>query len=133
MKIRRSVLQCGLLALTSLGCGEEDVVNGFATYGSTKLQGFVSRVDGSPVGGITVFGSFGPDAFGLPVTTNAQGLYELEAVSYTPLDMEPFTDSTVACRLTVGQGLADTTVTVRFVGPGKTPTPRILNFIVAAP
>jgi hypothetical protein len=126
-------IRWAVAALPSLGCGDGDIVNGFATYGSTKLQGFVSRADGSPVAGIQLFASFGPGAFGHPVTMDAEGIYRVDAVSHTPLDLEPFTNGDVPCRLTVGAGLADTTITVHFVPSGQTPTPRILNFTVAAP
>jgi hypothetical protein len=129
MPLRHAVLRPAFAALLTLSCGGEDVVNGFATYGSAKLQGFVSRPDGSPVANIPVFAGFGPDAFGHGVRTDARGLYELQSASHQPLDEPPFTDGVIQCRISVGQ-LADTLVPVRFAA---TPTPVTVNFVVAAP
>lgn len=133
MQFPSTVLIGALVALASLSCREEQVVNGFATYGSGRVQGFVSRADGSPVAGILVSASFGPAAFGHSVQTDARGLYELQAESYTPLDQSPFVDGVVQCRVTVGQALADTLVTVRFAASGQTPVPVTVNFVVAGP
>lgn len=133
MKIRQAVLMGALIALTSLGCGEETVVNGFATYGSGRLQGFVTSTDGSPVADVAVIASFGPDAFGHSVQTDTRGLYELEAVSHQQLDQSPFTDSLIQCRITVGQGLADTLVPVRFAPPGQAALPVTVNLVVPSP
>lgn len=132
MKLRRTMLSAQLV-LGSLACGGGDVIDGFATYGSTKLQGFVSRSDGSPVSGVDVFASFGPDAFGSQAKTDARGLYELTVDSYIPLDQAPFTEGTIACRLAVEQELADTTVTARFTPTDQTPIPMTVNFTVVAP
>jgi hypothetical protein len=132
MPIRYTVLGAAFAALVTLSCGG-DVVNGFATYGSSKLQGFVSRPDGSPVANIDVFAGFGPDAFGLGVKTDVRGLYELKAVSHQPLDVPPFSDGVIPSRIVVGQGLADTLVSVRFAATGQDPTPFTVNFVVAAP
>ena len=122
-----------IIVLTSLGCGGETVVNGFATYGSGKIQGFVTGAGGSPVAGVTVVASFGPDAFGHSVQTDARGLYELEAASYQPLDQSPFADSLIQCRITVGQSLMDTLVPVRFAPLGQAAVPVTVNFVVPAP
>ena len=132
MLLRQVVFAIGFASVGAFGCGG-DVVNGFATYGSGKLQGFVSRPDGSPVVNINVFASFGPDAFGLPVETDSRGLYELETVTHTPLEEAPFNEGMIPCRVTVGQGLADTLVTVRFAPTGQSPTPVTVNFVVEVP
>src|SRR5687768_11528151 len=105
MLLRSAVVSGAVAALVTLGCGKE-IING-ATYGSGRLQGFVSRSDGTPVADIQVGASFGPDAFGArsPTRTDARGLYELEGVSHQPLDEPPFTpDSVIPCRLVVGSG-----------------------------
>jgi hypothetical protein len=133
MPLRYALLNAALAVLVTLSCGGGDVVNGFGTYGSGRLQGFVSRPDGSPVADIDVFASFGPNAFGHGVKTDARGLYELEAVSHTPLDQPPFTDGVVQCRIGVGQGLTDTLVSVRFAATGQSPIPLTVNFVVEAP
>jgi hypothetical protein len=133
MSIRKATLIGGLAVFAGLGCGDGDIINGFETFGSTALQGFVSRGDGSPVVGVNVFASFGPDAFGSQATTDARGLYELRADTHTPIDQAPFSQGMIECRLGVGQGLADTTVTVRFVEKGQTPVPMTVNFVVVAP
>jgi hypothetical protein len=123
-----------LVAMMGMACGEEEeVVNGFATYGSGRLQGFVSRSDGSPVAGIQVSASFGPGAFGHSVQTDMRGLYELEAVSYTPLDEAPFTNGVIQCRITVGQALTDTLVSVPFAASGQGAIPVTVNFVVDPP
>jgi hypothetical protein len=132
MLFRQAVLRIAFGVLATLGCGG-DVIDGFATYGAGRLQGFVTRPDGSPVAGIDVFAGFGPDAFGLSVKTDARGLYELEAVSHQPLDEDPFTQGAIQCRVVVGQGLADTLVAVGFAPTGQTPIPVTVNFAVAAP
>lgn len=131
MRLPRILLLGAIVALSSSACREEQVVNGFATYGSGRLQGFVSRADGSPVAGVSVIASFGPDAFGHSVPTDARGLYELVAESFTPLDQPPFADSVVQCRVSVGQALADTLVMVRFAASGQSPVPVTVNFVVA--
>jgi hypothetical protein len=120
-------------ALLTLGC--DGNLNGFATYGSGKLQGFVSRTDGTSVADIEVFVSFGPDAFGArtPTRTDARGLYEVEGVSHQSLDDPPFTDSVIPCRIVVGPGLADTIVPVRFAATNQTPVPVTVNFVVDPP
>jgi len=133
MKHRQAALMGALIVLTSLACGEERIVNGFATYGSGKLQGFVTSTDGSPVADVAVVASFGPDAFGHGVQTDTRGLYELEAVSHQPLDQSPFSDSLIQCRITVGQGLADTLVAVRFAPPGQVAVPVTVNLVVPSP
>jgi hypothetical protein len=133
MPLRYTVLRAALAVLVMLGCGGGDVVNGFATYGSGSLQGFVTRPDGSPVANFDVFASFGPDAFGHGVKTDARGLYELQSTSHQPLDIPPFADSVIQCSIAVGQGLADTLVPVRFAPTGEDPTPLTVNFVVAAP
>ena len=133
MPLRYSVLTVALAAFVTLSCGDGDVVNGFATYGSGKLQGFVTRPDGSPIANIDVFASFGPNAFGHGVKTDARGLYELQSVSHQPLDEPVFTDGVIPCRVTVGQGLADTLVPVRFAPTNQNPIPVTVNFVVAAP
>jgi hypothetical protein len=133
MKLQQAALMVALLVLTSLGCGEGDVVNGFATYGSGKLQGFVTSTDGSPVADVAVVASFGPGAFGHSVQTDPRGLYELEATSHAELDQSPFTDSLIQCRITVGQGLADTLVPVRFAPPGQAAVPVTVNLVVPSP
>jgi hypothetical protein len=133
MPLPRTVLISALVALANLACGEEEVVNGFGTYGSGKLQGFVSRADGSPVAEVFVIASFGPGAFVISEQTDARGLYELEATSYTPLDQVPFTDGVVQSRITVGEGLADTLVMVRFAPSGQNPVPVTVNFVVTPP
>jgi hypothetical protein len=122
-----------MIVLTSFGCGEGEIVNGFGTYGSGKLQGFVTSTDGSPVAAVTVAASFGPDAFGHSVQTDTRGLYELEATSYQPLDQSPFADSLIQCRITVGQSLVDTLVPVRFAPPGQAAVPVTVNLVVPAP
>jgi hypothetical protein len=131
MPLRYPALSGAFAALLALGCGSGDVVNGFGTYGSGRLQGFVTRPDGSPVAAIDVFASFGPGAFGHSVKTDARGLYDLEGVSYGPLDQLPFTDGVVQTRIDVG--LTDTLVPVRFAPTGQDPTPVTVNFVVAAP
>lgn len=123
----------GLLVLSSFGCGEGDVLNGFGTYGSGRVQGFVTATDGAPVAGISVAASFGPGAFGHSVQTDTRGLYELEAASHAELDQSPFTDSLIPCRITVGQDLADTVVQVRFAPPGHAAVPVTVNLVVPAP
>jgi hypothetical protein len=132
MRARQALLM-SVIVLTSLGCGEEKVVNGFATYGSGKLQGFVTSAEGAPVPGVSVVASFGPGAFGHSVQTDARGLYELEATSHQELDQSPFTDSLIQCRITVGQSLVDTVVPVRFAPPGQAAVPVTVNLVVSAP
>ena len=132
MKLGQAI-PMGVILLTSFGCGGETVVNGFATYGSGKIQGFVTGTGGAPVAGVIVVASFGPDAFGHGVQTDTRGLYELEAASHTPLDQSPFTDSLIQCRITVGQSLVDTLVPVRFAPPGQAAVPVTVNFVVPAP
>jgi hypothetical protein len=132
MGIRETVLSLALAGLVTLGCGEEDVVNGFAAYGSGRLQGFVSRGDGSPVTGIDVFANFGPGLIVHSVKTDDRGLYELTAESHTPLDQAPFNAGAIECNLAVGT-LADTSVSVSFAATGQVPVPKTVNFIVAAP
>jgi hypothetical protein len=95
MHLRYALLNAALVTLISLGCDGGHVVNGFGTYGSGSLQGFVSRPDGSPVANIVVFASFGPDAFGHGIETDARGLYELESSSYQALDQPPFSDGVI--------------------------------------
>ncbi len=133
MPLRSAVFSAALAAVVLLSCDGEDVVNGFATYGSGRLQGFVSRPDGSPVANIDVVAGFGPDAFGHGVKTDARGLYELQSVSHQPLDEPPFSDGVIPCRIAVGQGLTDTLVSVRFAATGQDPNPVTVNFVVAAP
>jgi hypothetical protein len=133
MKPQQAALIGALIALTSWACGEETIVNGFATYGSGKLQGFVTSTDGSPVADVAVVASFGPDAFGHSAHTDTRGLYELEAVSHQQLDQSPFADSLIQCRVTVGQGLADTLVPVRFAPPGQAAVPVTVNLVVPSP
>ena len=132
MPLGYAVLSGAVAALVALSCSG-DVVNGFATYGSGKLQGFVSRPNGSPLADFDVFASFGPDAFGSGVKTDARGLYELEAVTHTPLDQPPFANGIIQCRIAVGQGLTDTLVQIRFAPTGESPTPVTTNFVVIAP
>src|SRR3954466_2998877 len=112
MALRHAALSGALAALVTLSCGG-DIIDGFATYGSVKLQGFVSRSDGSPVDSVDVFAGFGPDAFGLGVKTDSRGLYELQAVSHQPLDVAPFMNGVIQTRIVVGQGLADSLLQVR--------------------
>jgi hypothetical protein len=133
MKLRQAIPMGAIMVLISFGCGGDTVVNGFATYGSGKLQGFVTSTDGAPVAGASVGASFGPGAFGHSVQTDARGLYELEATSYQELDQSPFTDSLIQCRITVGQSLADTLIPVRFAPPGQAAVPVTVNFVVPAP
>lgn len=133
MKLQQAVLMSAMTVLTSFGCGGETIIDGFGTYGSGKLQGFVTSTSGSPVADVTVAASFGPDAFGHSVQTDIRGLYELEAVSYQPLDQTPFTDSLIQCKITVGQSLVDTLVPVRFAPPGRAAVPVTVNFVVPAP
>src|ERR687889_1898620 len=97
MMLRSAVLRGAAAAVLTSGCG--DTQNGFATYGSGKLQGFVSRTDGTPLADIEVFAGFGPNAFGLSARTDRRGLYELQGFSHQPLDEPPFTDSVIPCRL----------------------------------
>jgi hypothetical protein len=128
----RQILLSTALAFPTVGYGG-DVVDGFGTYGSAKLQGFVSRPDGSPVAGVDVFAAFGPDAFGLGVKTDARGLYELQADSHQPLDALPFSQGVIPCRVSVGQGLADTLISVRFAPTGEPVTLTTINFVVSSP
>jgi hypothetical protein len=131
---RTIVVRGALAALLPLGCGESH--NGFAPEGLGRIQGFVSRADGTPVADVPVGASFGPDAFGPrnEARTDARGLYELEAVSYQSLDDPPFTaDSVIPCRLIVGTGLADTIVPVRFAPINRSPVPVTVNFVVDPP
>jgi hypothetical protein len=85
-----------------LGCGNE-VNNGLPTYGSAKLQGFVSQSDGTPLADTEVFASYGPDAFGLRARTDRRGLYEIQGVSRQPIDEPPFDDGLILSRLIVGR------------------------------
>ena len=127
-------LVAAIVCAGSLGCGgRNDVVNGFATYGSARIQGFVSRPDGSPVPDVAVFASFGPGAFGHSVDTDSRGLYEWAGDTHTPLEEPPFSDGVIHCRLTVGEGLADTVVTVRFAPTGQEPTLVTVNFVIPSP
>ena len=115
-----------------LGCGKE-VNNGLATYGSAKLQGFVSQSDGTPLADTEVFVSFGPDAFGLSARTDQRGLYEVQGVSHRPIDEPPFDDGLILSRLVVGPGLADTLITLQFATTNQAPVPVTVNFVVDAP
>jgi hypothetical protein len=131
MMLRSAVLSGAAAAVLTSGCG--DTQNGFATYGSGKLQGFVSRTDGTPLADIEVFAGFGPDAFGLSARTDRRGLYELQGFSHQPLDEPPFTDSVIPCRLIIAPGLADTIVPVRFAATNRIPVPVTVNFVVDPP
>ena len=133
MVFPQHVLASVLVLAGALACGNDEVVNGFAVYGSGRLQGFVTRPDGSPVADISVFGDFGPGAFGHSVQTDSRGLYELHRDSHTSLDQPPFSEGAIPCRVTVGAGLADTLVTVRFAPTGQSPVPVTLNLVVDAP
>lgn len=83
MSRRTLVVSAVVAALLTWGCGGE-IINGFTTYGSGRLQGFVTRTDGTPVPDIQVFASFGPDAFGLGIRTDQRGLYEIEGLPTNP-------------------------------------------------
>jgi hypothetical protein len=119
MILRPAILGTLFAAFLATGCGDDDIIDGFGTFGSASIQGFVLRPDGSPVAGINVFADFGPNAFALGVQTDARGLYELRADSHQPLADAPFSDGVIQTRISVGQGLADTLLAIRFAPEGQ--------------
>jgi hypothetical protein len=133
MSLSATKLSLAAAALALLSCGDGDVVNGFATYGSAQIQGFVTGADGAPVANAEVSASFGPDAFGLGGRTDSRGLYGITAVSPLPLDQPPFDDSVIPCRITVGEASVDTLVPVRFVAKAQTVTPVTVNLVLPEP
>lgn len=131
-KLSRRTVLLGAAGLVLLGCGNE-VNNGLPTYGSAKLQGFVSQSDGTPLADTEVFASFGPDAFGLRARTDRRGLYAIQGVSRQPIDEPPFDDGLILSRLIVGPGLADTLIILQFAATNQVSPPVTVNFVVDPP
>lgn len=93
------VLFTPILAAAAAGCGASDIIDDFGTSGYARIEGKVTRANGTSLANSGVFFLCGTDAptdFGWSVPTDASGRYSIDINAPGPVLLPP--SGTLFCR-----------------------------------